>query len=82
MYGFPGGSTGKGSACSAGEVKVKSLSRVRLFATPWTPTRLLPPWNSLGKSTLEWVTIAFSRGSSPPRDQTLVSCIPGRHFNF
>ena len=24
---------------------------------------------------LEWITISFSRGSSPPRDQTLVSCI-------
>ena len=29
-----------------------SLSRVRLFATPWTkPTRLLCPWDSPGKST-------------------------------
>ena len=27
---------------------------------------------------LEWVTIAFSRGSSQPRDQTRVSCIVGR----
>ena len=26
---------------------------------------------------LEWVTISFSRGSSPPRDGTLVSCISG-----
>ena len=24
---------------------------------------------------LEWVTISFSRGSSPPRDRTPVSCI-------
>ena len=32
--------------------KVKSLSRVQLFATPWTvPTRLLCPWNFPGKST-------------------------------
>ena len=30
----------------------------------------------------EWVAISFSRGSSRPRDQTLVSCIPGRHFNL
>ena len=30
---------------------------------------------------LEWVAIiSFSRGSSQPRDQTLVSCIAGRHF--
>ena len=34
------------------KVKVKSLSRVLLFATPWTvPTRLLHPWDFPGKST-------------------------------
>ena len=32
---------------------MKSLSRVRLFATPWTVacTKLLCPWDFLGKST-------------------------------
>ena len=29
---------------------------------------------------LEWVAIPLSRGSSQPRDQTLVSCIAGRLF--
>ena len=29
---------------------------------------------------LEWVAIAFSRGSSWTRDQTWVSCVVGRHF--
>ena len=29
---------------------------------------------------LEWVAISFSRGSSQPRDQTLVSCIVDKHF--
>ena len=34
------------------KVKVKSLSRVRLFATPWTVAyRLLRPWNSPSKNT-------------------------------
>jgi len=34
------------------KVKVKSLSRVRPSATPWTaPTRLLRPWDFQGKST-------------------------------
>ena len=34
------------------KVKVKSLSHVRFFATPWTaPTRLLHPWDFPGKST-------------------------------
>ena len=34
-------------------MKVKSLSRVPLFATPWTVacTRLLYPWDFLGKRT-------------------------------
>ena len=29
---------------------------------------------------LEWAAISFSRGSSQPRDQTLVSCIASRRF--
>ena len=34
------------------KVKVKLLSCVQLFATPWTvPTRLLHPWDFPGKST-------------------------------
>ena len=36
----------------------------------------------LQASVLEWVAISFSRGSSQPRDQTQVSCIPGRCFNL
>ena len=31
---------------------------------------------------LEWVAISFSRGSSRPRDQTRVSCIPGGFFTI
>ena len=36
-----------------GEVKVKSLSHARFFVTPWTGacTKLLRPWDFLGKST-------------------------------
>ena len=35
-----------------GKVKVRSLSRVQLLATPWTAAyRLLRPWDSPGKST-------------------------------
>ena len=29
---------------------------------------------------LEWIAIAFSRGSSRPRDRTQISCIAGRRF--
>ena len=31
---------------------------------------------------LEWVAVPFSRGSSPPRDWTWVSCIAGRFFTI
>ena len=48
--------------------EVKSLSRVRLFATPWTVTRQAPLsmgfFNQAG--ILEWAAIPFSRGSSNP----------------
>ena len=63
------------------KVKVKSLSHVRLFATPWTVAYQAPL--SMGFSRQEcweWVAISFSRGSSQPRDRTRVSCIVGRRF--
>ena len=53
---------------------VQSLSRVWLFATPWTVHGILQV------RTLEWVAFPFSRGSSQPRDQTQVSRIAGRFF--
>ena len=45
------------------------------------PARLLCPWNSPGKIILEWIDIAFSRGSSQPRDLTWVSHI-GRQILY
>ena len=42
-----------------------SLSRVQLFANPWTAQSRI----------LEWVAILFSRESSQLRDQTQVSHI-------
>ena len=36
----------------------------------------------LQESTLEWVAIPFSRGSSRPRDWTRVSCIASRVFTL
>ena len=48
----------------------KSLSRIRLFAAPW----------SIQARILEWVAFPFSRGSSQLRDQTRVSCIAGGSF--
>ena len=58
-----------------GKVKWKSLSRVHLFATPWTVGHGI-----LQTRILEWVTFLFSRGSSQPRDRTQVSCIVGGYF--
>ena len=47
---------------------MKSLRRVRLFATPWIVANGI-----FQERVLEWVAISFSRGSSWPRDQTQVS---------
>ena len=63
--------------------KVKLLSCVRLFVTPWTVA--LPGSSVHGISqarVLEWVAISFSRGSSWSRDWIQVSRIAGRCFTF
>ena len=61
--------------------KVKSLSRVQLFAAPWTVAYQVPP--STGFSRQEyWIVISFPRGSSRPRDRTQVFCIAGRRFTI
>ena len=69
------------------KVKVKSLSRVRLFVTPWTIAHQAPP--SMGFSRQEyWSGLPFpSPGDLPdpgigPRDRTQVSRIAGRRFNL
>ena len=55
---------------------VKSL---QLCLTLWDPMDCSPPGSSvqgiLQERILKWVTISFSRGSSPSRDWTFVSCI-------
>ena len=65
------------------KVKVKLLSRVQLFATPWTVAYKAPL--SMGFSRKEyWSGLSFpSPGeSSQHRVQTQVSRIAGRHFNL
>ena len=57
-------------------VKVKSLSHVQFFATPWTMQYTVH--GILQARILEWVAFPFSKGSSPPRKWTGVSCIAGR----
>ena len=52
---------------------------VLLFATLWTVVRQIPVHrDSLGKNT--GVAIYFSRGSSQPRNRSLVPCIAGSFF--
>ena len=55
--------------------KWKSLSCVRLFATPWIVVHGI-----LQAKILERVAFLFSRGSSQPRDQTQVFHIAGGFF--
>ena len=65
------------------EVKVKLLSRVQLFGTPWTVAYQASP--SMGFSRqVYWSGLPFpSPGeSSRPRDRTQVSRIVGRHFTL
>ena len=49
------------------------------FSLNMGASRLLCPWDSPGKN-MEWVAISFSRGSSWPRNRTLVSWSAGRFF--
>ena len=50
------------------------------------PMHCSPPGSSvhgrLQARTLDWVAMTFSRGSSPSRDRTWVSCIAGRLFTI
>ena len=62
--------------------------KVKLFVAQLYPTLCDPmDYSQSGSSVhgvlqalLEWVAILFSRGSSQPQDQTLVSSIAGRFF--
>ena len=65
------------------KLKVKSLSRVRLFWTPWTVARQAPP--SMGFSRQEyWTGLPFpSPGDLPdPGIEPRSPCIAGRRFNL
>ena len=63
------------------KVKVKSVSRVQLFATPWTVAYQTSLSMGLFQAiVLERIVISFSRGSSLPRDQTWVPRIVDRRL--
>ena len=51
------------------------------FATLWTVAPQAPLSVGISQTRiLRWVAIPFSRGSSPPRDQTCISCLAGGVF--
>ena len=61
--------------------KCQSLCLVQLFETPGAVTlQGSSAHGILQERILEWLAMPFSRGSSQPRDQTLVSHIGGRIF--
>ena len=64
-----------------GVCMLSHFSHVPFFVTPWT---IALPGSSvqgiLPARILEWVAMLSSRGSSQPRDRTLISCIAGRFF--
>ena len=57
------------------------LSHVRLFPIPWTTVHQAAlSMGILQARVPEWVAMSSSRGSSPPRDRTALSCTTGRFF--
>ena len=65
--------------CGCGCLLVTKSYSTLHYSKDCSPTKLLCAWNSAG--ILEWVAIPFYRGSSSPRDWTLVSCTAGRFFS-
>ena len=65
---------------------VRVCSVAQLCLTLCDPTNCSPPGSSvheiLQARVLEWVAIAFSGGSSLPRDRTQVSCIADKCFTI
>ena len=65
------------------KVKIKSLSRVRLFVSPLDFSLPVSSVHWIFHvRILEWVAISFSRESSQSRDWTQVSHIVDRHFTI
>ena len=61
-------------------IKYTNVHVSQSAVTPWTIAHQAPlsPWDFPGKNTE--VAISISRGSSPRRDRTQVSCVAGRFF--
>ena len=56
------------------ECVLSHLSRIQLFLTLWTVTFQAPLSLGFSRQELEWVAMPSSGESSPPRDQTCISC--------
>ena len=57
-------------------MKVKSLSHIQLFVTPWTVAYHAPLVHGIFQARiLDWVAISFSRGASWAMDENRMSCI-------
>ena len=65
----------KNNHCRGLSQETCSLSHVQLFVTPQTSPSVSSVHGILQAKILEWVAISSSRGSSPPRDRTCISCI-------
>ena len=62
-------------------VCAKSLQSCQILCDPIDCSPLGSSVHGISQARiLEWVGISFSRGSSPPRDRTRLSCIVGRCF--
>ena len=63
--------------------RAQSLSRVQLFATPWTVAHQAPlSMDILQSRILEWAAMPSSSGPSQPREQTQISHIAGGFFTI
>ena len=80
MFKAPGGwGIRNSSVCAVCLVAQSCLT----LATPWTVAhQALLSMGVLQARILEWVAMPSSRGSSQPKDQTLVSCIAGGFFTM
>ena len=69
-------------SCSMSLGEILCAKLLQSFLTLCDPMDHSPPSSSvhgiLQASLLEWVAVPSSRGSSPPRDQTCISCIAAR----
>ena len=85
VYDLMNSSSYHGVGGSFRKAESQAINHIWLWLLNLCPTLLQSHQALLSKAfsqarILEWVAIFFSKGSSPPRDQTHISCIAGRFF--